>query len=152
MKMALNSVSDIISECVSLLSDKVDSRNIRVFWKKPRGMPKVLVDFEKMEEAFLNIILNSMDAMLQGGEIRITVEDVAVEGRKMIQVEIKDTGSGISAEQLPMIFEPFFSTKTEGAGLGLSNVKRIVEAHNGTIELESRINQGTSFRIRLPAE
>jgi signal transduction histidine kinase len=70
----------------------------------------------------------------------------------MIQVEIKDTGSGISAEQLTMIFEPFFSTKTEGAGLGLSNVKRIVEAHNGTIELESRINQGTSFRIRLPAE
>jgi signal transduction histidine kinase len=51
-----------------------------------------------------------------------------------------------------MIYEPFFSTKTEGAGLGLSNVKRIVEAHNGTIELESRISQGTSFRIRLPAE
>ena len=112
MRMEPNSVSDIVSECVSLLADKVESSNTRILWKKPRGMPKALVDYEKMEEAFLNIILNSMDAMPQGGEIRITVEEARVEGRKMIQVEIKDTGCGISAEQLPMIFEPFFSTKT----------------------------------------
>jgi signal transduction histidine kinase len=70
----------------------------------------------------------------------------------MVQIEITDTGSGIPPDQLPGIFEPFFSTKTEGAGLGLSNVKRIIEAHNGIIDLESRIGVGTSFKIRLPAE
>jgi PAS domain S-box-containing protein len=152
MNKALNSVSDIVSECVDLLADKVKSGNVKVFWKKPRGIRKVTVDFGKMEEVFLNIMLNSIDAMPQGGEIHITVEEVDAEAGRMIEIEIRDTGSGIAAEQLPMIFEPFFSTKTEGAGLGLANVKRIIGAHNGSILLDSRVDYGTSFRIRLPAE
>ncbi len=152
MRKALNSVPDIIGECLDLLGDKAKSRDIRLCWKKPRKLRKVPVDFAKMEEVFLNILLNSMDAMPHGGEIHVTVEEVDTEAARMIQVEITDTGSGIPVEHLPRIFEPFFSTKTEGAGLGLSNVKRIIEAHNGVIDLKSRIGVGTSFKIRLPAE
>ena len=152
MRKAPNSLPDIISECLDLLRDKAVSHSIRLHWTKPRQTRKVLVDFSKMEEVFLNIFLNSMDAMPDGGEIRVTVEEVSTESGPMIEVEIRDTGSGIPAELLPRIFEPFYSTKTEGAGLGLSNVKRIVDAHNGIIELGSRTNVGTSFKIRIPAE
>ncbi|MFH1115566.1 MAG: ATP-binding protein [Pseudomonadota bacterium] len=152
MKKELNSLPDIISECLDLLRDKAGSHNIRFHWKRPRNAGKVLVDFSKMEEVFLNILLNSMDAMPHGGRIYVTVEDVETEAGPMIQVEIRDTGSGISTDQLPRIFDPFYSTKTEGAGLGLSNAKRIVDAHNGIIQVESRTAGGTSFRIRLPAE
>jgi two-component system, sporulation sensor kinase A len=152
MRMALCSVPDIISECIVLLADKLKNANIQVSWKQPRGTRKVQADFDKMEEVFLNILLNAMDAMPQGGDIEIAVEEVPTETGRVIQVEISDTGGGIPTDQLPIIFEPFFSTKTEGAGLGLSNVKRIVEAHNGTIEVGSSVNHGTSFRIRIPVE
>jgi PAS domain S-box-containing protein len=152
MKKELNSVSDIISECVELLADKLRSRNIHVSCRKPRRITKVPLDFAKMQEVFLNIMLNSMDAMPQGGEICINVEHLDAEAGRPIQVELRDTGTGIAAEHLPSIFEPFFSTKTEGAGLGLSNVKRIIEAHDADIEVISRVNYGTSIKIRFPLE
>ena len=152
MRKELNSLADIISDCLDLLTDKAGSHNITFHWKRPRGTRKVIVDFCKMEEVFLNIFLNSMDAMPRGGEIYVTVEEVSTVTGTIVQVEIRDTGSGIPIEQLPRIFEPFYSTKTEGAGLGLSNVKRIVDAHNGIIQVESRIAVGTSFKIRIPAE
>ena len=152
MTKSPNSVPDIISECLDLLADKAKDRNVELCWKKPRRIGRVSVDFVKMQEVFLNILLNSMDAMPQGGEIHVTVEEVDAESGPMVEVEIRDTGTGISPEQLPRIFDPFFSTKTEGAGLGLSNVKRIVEAHNGIIELKSGTAVGTSFKIRLPME
>ena len=152
MSKALNSVSDIVSECLDLLSDKARSRNILLCFKKPQKLRKILVDFAKMEEVFLNILLNSMEAMPDGGEIGVSVQEVSTDSGKVMEIEFRDTGCGIPEEQLPNIFEPFYSTKTEGSGLGLSNVKRIIDAHNGVIDIQSRVNAGTSFKVRLPAE
>lgn len=152
MSKSPNSLSDIVAECLFLLEDKARSRNIQISLDKSQAKRKALLDFSKMEEVFLNILLNSMDAMPKGGEIHVTVTDVAAPSGQMVQVQIEDTGIGIPKEQLSRIYEPFFSTKTEGAGLGLSNVKRIVEAHSGSIEVESQMNVGTTFTIQIPAE
>ncbi|MGO9572068.1 MAG: ATP-binding protein [Desulfomonilaceae bacterium] len=150
METDLNSVWDIIDECVALLSDGLSHGNIKVISNTAATVRKIPLDFGKMEEVFLNLMLNSIDAMPRGGEIDIFVSETQSSGESMICVDIRDNGGGISSTQLPMIFEPFFSTKTEGVGLGLSNVKKIVEAHRGIIEVESRINGGTSFKILLP--
>ncbi|MFH1112967.1 MAG: ATP-binding protein [Pseudomonadota bacterium] len=151
METHLNLVWDIMDECTALLSDRLRQANIRVVCHKTAPVGKIPLDFGKMEEVFLNIMINSIDAMPRGGEIEISAGEAEGPGESMVLVEIRDNGSGIPSNHLPMIFEPFFSTKTEGVGLGLSNVKKIVEAHRGAIEVESRVNWGTSFKILLPA-
>ncbi len=151
MKTDLNSIWDIIDECVARLSERLSQANIKVLRNKVATIRKIPLDFGKMEEVFLNIILNSIDAMPRGGEIEVSAFEAQESGQSMIRVDIRDNGVGIPAGQVRMIFEPFFSTKTEGVGLGLSNVKKIVEAHRGIIEVESRVNLGTSFKILLPA-
>ncbi len=150
METHANFVWDILDECTALLSDKLEDANIKVICNKAVEVRKIPLDFAKMEEVFLNIMINSIDAMPRGGEIDISVSEDQGSDESVILVEIRDNGLGIASNQLPMIFEPFFSTKTEGVGLGLSNVKKIIEAHRGAIEVESRINCGTSFKITLP--
>ncbi len=152
MSKTLNSVSDIISKCIDLLSDQARSCNVSLSWKKPRKLRKVPLDVTKFQEVFLDILVNSIDAMPQGGEIHISAREENAETGPVVEVEIKDTGIGIPEEHLLKIFDPFFSTKTGGSGLGLANVKRIVEAHNGNINVESLASVGTSFKIRLPVE
>lgn len=112
----------------------------------------MVLDFAKIQEVLLDILVNSMDAMPQGGEIHIAAKEVKTETGPMIEIEIKDTGIGIQQEHLPKIFDPFFSTKTAGSGLGLANVKRIVEAHNGAIDVKSLPSVGTSLKILFPVE
>ncbi|MDR3556577.1 MAG: PAS domain S-box protein [Syntrophobacteraceae bacterium] len=152
MNKTLNSVSEIISKCVDLLDDQAGNCNISLSWKKPRRLRKMVLDFAKIQEVLLDILVNSMDAMPQGGEIHIAAKEVKTETGPMIEIEIKDTGIGIQQEHLPKIFDPFFSTKTAGSGLGLANVKRIVEAHNGAIDVKSLPSVGTSLKILFPVE
>ncbi len=119
-------------------------------------LPKAMIDPGSMEQAFLNIILNAQKAMPRGG--KFTVSTFALPGRKddskeegQLQIVFKDTGIGISRENLAKIFNPFFSTRSDGTGLGLSITKNIVEQHGGKIEVESQVNVGTKFIITLPA-
>jgi hypothetical protein len=119
-------------------------------------LPKIMVDPNSMEQAFLNIILNAQKAMPRGGTFTISTE--ALPGRRddgkevqEVQIIFEDTGIGIPKENLPKIFNPFFSTRSDGTGLGLSITKNIIEEHGGRIEVESQVNMGTKFIITLPA-
>jgi signal transduction histidine kinase len=119
-------------------------------------LPKIMVDPNSMEQAFLNIVLNAQKAMPSGGTFTISTR--ALPGRKEdgkelqeVQIIFEDTGVGIPKENLPKIFNPFFSTRSDGTGLGLSITKNIIEQHGGRIEVESRVNVGTKFIITLPA-
>lgn len=119
-------------------------------------LPKTMIDPSSMEQAFLNIILNAQKAMPKGGTF--TVSTIALpqrrdDGREVreVQVIFEDTGVGILKENLPKIFNPFFSTRSDGTGLGLTITKNIVEQHGGKIEVESQVNVGTKFVITLPA-
>lgn len=108
--------------------------------------PAVFVDRELMEQALINLLRNARDAMPHGGIISISTswED------KWLVLSIKDTGSGIASEELPRIFDPFFTSKTRGSGLGLTTVNRIVNEHGGEVEILSTPGDGTEARILLP--
>jgi signal transduction histidine kinase len=111
-------------------------------------------DGDALHQVFLNLYTNAVQAMPHGGELAIEAKRI---DRELV-IRIKDTGSGIPADQIDRIFEPFFTTKDQepdpalrGSGLGLSVSYSIVEAHGGTLEVESEVNHGAVFTVRLPA-
>jgi two-component system, NtrC family, sensor kinase len=119
--------------------------------------PKVMIDVEEMKQVIRNLINNSVESMVKftAGEVLVSVFNTTMSDsmlrRNAVGIEVKDTGPGISPENLSKIFEAFFSTKSKGTGLGLAVVKRIVEErHNGKIEVTSELGRGTSMTIRLP--
>ena len=121
-------------------------KNITITTSFERELPGTRLDPRKMQQAFQNIILNAFQAMPDGGGLEIS----AKLDKDMIDIAFKDTGVGISKENLQKIFEPLFSTKTKGIGLGLVITKEIVEIYKGKIEVESVVGAGSTFRIVLP--
>lgn len=105
-------------------------------------------DFNQLQEVFINLLMNAYQAMPGGGKIYVVTKNLKPD---FIEIRISDSGGGIAPEDLRNIFMPFFSTKKEGTGLGLSICYNIIKNHNGNITVESRLNQGTTFTIRLPA-
>jgi signal transduction histidine kinase len=99
-----------------------------------------------MKQVLVNLVKNAMQAMTRGGAL--TLETGQTD--EAVWVSVGDTGGGIPPDRINHIFEPFYTTKKKGTGLGLMIVQRIVRQHGGHIELESRVNEGTTFRIRLP--
>ena len=111
-------------------------------------VPAVAGDRESLRSVFTNLIINGMHSMEGMGGGRLTVSLGAADGRA--RVRVSDTGHGIPAENLPKIFEPYFSTKETGTGLGLAIVKKAIDEHRGTISVESRPGSGTTFTVELP--
>ncbi|MCZ7626753.1 MAG: ATP-binding protein [Candidatus Methylomirabilis sp.] len=111
------------------------------------------VDGEQIRTCLVNVLVNAFQAMPRGGKLTITARRVTEAGsRGYLEICFRDTGHGIAAEDLPRVFEPYFTTKEVGIGLGLALTKKIVEEHGGTIVLDSIRDQGTTVSIRLPAE
>jgi len=108
--------------------------------------PAVFLDRALMEQALIHLLRNARDAMPQGGVISISTSWE----EKWLVLSIKDTGSGIASEELPRIFDPFFTSKTRGSGLGLTTVNRIVNEHGGEVEILSTPGDGTEARILIP--
>jgi signal transduction histidine kinase len=110
------------------------------------------VDPMQLEQAVVEVVSNALDAMPAGGHLRIrgSIEDGAVDPAE-VTLEVRDTGPGIPEQVLASVCEPFFTTRQEGTGLGLAIAKRYVEQNGGRLEIESRIGEGTTVRIRLPA-
>jgi signal transduction histidine kinase len=115
-------------------------------------MPDLMVDPEQVKEALVNLLLNAREAMPQGGTLTVSARTDATGGAPaMVEIRIVDTGSGISPDHLKQIFDPFFTTKDFGTGLGLTNVKRLVEDNGGQLAIHSTQGQGTEVVLRLPA-
>lgn len=115
-----------------------------------QSLPPLLVDPNLLHQAFLNILVNAQQAMPQGGSLTVVTGRGAA--GSAVEVRIGDTGSGIAADQLPRIFQPFFTTKSQGTGLGLPIAARIVEQHGGRIRVASEPGRGSVFTITLPAD
>jgi len=111
-------------------------------------LPRVKIDKDQMRRVFSNLILNSIQAMASGGKLEVATRTV----KDFIEVNITDTGLGISKEDMGKIFDPFYTTKAKGTGLGLSSVKTIVEKHAGTVTVESKVGSGTTVAVRLPVK
>jgi len=123
--------------------------NVKVEIRKnfEKNMRPVKGDLHQLQEVFLNLVINAYQSMPEGGVIKITTSSF---GNLFALVQIKDTGLGIPAELLKDVFMPFFSTKNDGKGLGLSICHNIINNHNGSIELESQVSKGSTFTIKLP--
>jgi signal transduction histidine kinase len=109
-------------------------------------LPASPIDPTQTQQALVNLVKNAMQAMTRGGTLTMQTGESA----EAVWVSVTDTGGGIPQEQINRIFEPFYTTKKKGTGLGLMIVQRIVRAHGGRIELESHVGRGTTFRLWLP--
>ncbi len=139
-------INGVIKRGLELLKYRLKKQKIKVLNKSIRNMPKILCDPAKMEEVFLNVFSNSIDAMSEGG--KLTIES-SVDGN-IATMTVSDTGSGVSPENIAKLCNPFFSTKPHGTGLGLSIAYRIIGDHNGTITITSKKNRGTTVKVDLP--
>jgi PAS domain S-box-containing protein len=118
----------------------------------PSDIPEIMADELLIRQAFTNLIQNSVDAMPDSGELKVEGKYHAADGiDKMVEITIRDTGTGIPKDKIDKIFLPFFTTKPKGTGLGLALVHKIILSHNGRIEVESEEGKGTAFKIFLPA-
>jgi two-component system, sporulation sensor kinase E len=146
LQLKLASLNDVAGETLKLLQPEIENRGLTVTFKPARQLTATLMDAIQMQQVLVNLIKNAMQAMSSGGALTLQTGETS-DG---VWVSIADTGGGISQEQIARIFEPFYTTKKKGSGLGLMIVQRIVRAHGGKIEVESHVGQGTTFRIRLP--
>ncbi len=135
----------LIDDVINTLAAKLNEKKIIVDKNYCRPVPVINVDIDKMKSCILNIILNSIDAIREGGKItiRTTVDD------DKVVLAFEDTGEGIAPENITKIFDPFFTTKKTGIGLGLAITRRIIEAHGGSISAESEQGKGTKIMIKL---
>jgi signal transduction histidine kinase len=148
VELSLSNVplQQLLAEIVDLARPQAESSKIRVYMEQGAEQVDVRVDHDLLKQAFLNIAVNAMQAMPEGGELRFTStanEDTA-------EIRIADTGSGIPPELREKIFRLYFTTKKEGSGIGLAMAFRIVQLHDGTIDFTSEPGKGTTFFIRLP--
>jgi len=140
-------INSVINEALTIVSKQIFLKKIRVE-KSLKPLPLTFADFSQLQQAFINLIINALEAMKEGGVLRI--ETSFIPSDKIIEIKFTDTGVGIPEENIPRIFEPFFTTKEKGTGLGLSVVYGIITRHKGEIKVSSVLGVGTTFTIRLP--
>jgi two-component system, sporulation sensor kinase E len=139
-------INSIVEETVRFLAPEIKDRDVVVEQELRSDLPLLEIDRDQMKQAFYNVIKNSFEAMKSRGILRIRTDM----DESHVIVRFTDTGGGISAENLSRVFEPYFTTKTSGTGLGLLIVRRIVREHGGELSVESSEGKGLTLTIRLP--
>ena len=142
-------IRDVINAVENLLKPEFKEHDIR-FYLEAKSLPRVSGVKDQLKQVFLNLFRNAIDAMPQGGELRVSC--AIQEEQRQLQVKVTDTGIGISEERIAHVFEPFYTTRHEGTGLGLSITHKIIDDHGGMISVESKIHQGTTFVVTLHLE
>lgn len=140
-------IKNVIEDSLRLVEAQAEDQNIKISLAETENASPILGDAESLRSVFNNLFINAVQSMEStGGNLDVKISPDA----DFVKIEISDTGKGISEESLAKIFEPYFSTKETGTGLGLAIVQKIVEVHNGTIAVESKLNGGTKFIVKLP--
>ena len=145
-QIKLASLNEVVHKTLELVRPELDNRRLTVKTRLAHQLPAAPLDATQIQQALVNLIKNAMHAMTKGGTLTLQTG----EGADGVWVSVADTGGGIPQEQINRIFEPFYTTKKKGTGLGLMIVQRIVRAHGGRIDLESHVGRGTTFRLWLP--
>src|SRR5216684_7843569 len=139
-------INALVEEAVRFLQPEIKDRDIVVEQELRSDLPLIELDRDQMKQAFYNVIKNSFEAMKRRGILRIRTDM----DESHVIVRFTDTGGGISPDNLSRVFEPYFTTKTSGTGLGLLIVRRIIREHGGELSIESRERKGLTLTIRLP--
>ena len=142
-------INSLLLQILDATQPTLMARNVELRTEMAEDLPAIKADPDQLQQVFINLINNSLDAMPLGGELRVATS----RDNDSVLIELTDSGEGISSEQIDLIFDPLFSTKRgRGTGLGLTIVKQIVSEHNGEVEVESEPGKHTSFLIRLPCD
>jgi signal transduction histidine kinase len=137
----------VVEELVDFFGPMARAHAVEVKCYVPPGLPAVALDRDLFKQALLNLLLNAQQAMPEGGAVTVQAH-AAPPG---VCLSVIDTGHGMAPEVMAKAFRPFFSTRGGGTGLGLATTRKIVEAHGGTIEVQSEVGRGTKFTLCLPA-
>jgi signal transduction histidine kinase len=140
----------VLDKTLELLRYKLDLQNIEIDMDKPSSLPPVMADSHQLRQVFLNLLNNAIDVLPGGGRIRIQAARESKTSRPSVVITLKDSGPGMPARTMERIFDPFFSTKEDGAGLGLWIAQRIMAQHGGALELVSSTEHGTRFAVTIP--
>jgi len=146
LQLKMVSLNAVVEKTLELLRPEIENRGVAVKTKLARNLTATPADATQLQQVLVNLVKNAMQAMTTGGSLNLQTGETSDD----VWLSVSDTGGGIPQEQINRIFEPFYTTKKKGTGLGLMIVQRIVRAHNGRIELESNVGRGTTFRIWLP--
>jgi signal transduction histidine kinase len=143
-------VQDLIEDTLRLASNQIKLAKVKIKGDLAPNLPPVYADRRQLEQVFLNIVLNALDAMPEGGTLSISCNNTR--DRELVSVEFTDTGVGIPEHRISDVFNPFFTTKPDakGTGLGLSVSLGIIRQHGGNIEVKSEVGRGTTFSVLLP--
>jgi signal transduction histidine kinase len=145
-QLSPENINVIVEEAVRFFGPEIKDRDMVVEQELRSDLPRLQVDRDQMKQAFYNVVKNSLEAMKRRGILRIRTDMDATH----VIVSFTDTGGGISADNLGRIFEPYFTTKMAGTGLGLLIVRRIIREHGGELAIESSEGRGVTLTIRLP--
>jgi two-component system sensor histidine kinase HydH len=148
LQRELIQIEDVLDKAAGLVMVDADSVHVAVESRYKGNTFIVYGDKDKLTQVFLNLFINSIQAMEQGGVLSI---DTYMQNDKVIS-HIEDTGCGIDRESISKVFDPYFTTKSDGTGLGLAMSAKIIEEHNGSIEFRSEVGKGTVVRISLPSQ
>lgn len=146
LQLVPTALKDVVDEIVDFYGPSAREAHVEVQVFFPADLPLVLLDRDSFKQALLNLLLNAQQAMPQGGSLTIQAE--ARDGH--VRLNLIDTGVGMTPDVAANVFRPFFTTRPGGSGLGLPTTRKIVEAHGGTIDVESAPDHGTKFTITLP--
>jgi signal transduction histidine kinase len=150
-KLELEDINTILDGMILLVSTEMKKKQISISKDYSSDLPPLQIDREQIKQVFLNILINAIEATPENGKIFVKTRTFTKPGGEpYVQIEFTDTGSGIPGEHLEDIFNPFFTTKTTGSGLGLPISNQIIQDHKGYINVESQLHKGTSFFINLP--
>jgi signal transduction histidine kinase len=147
LKLQPVQLASLVSEVSSITAPEAERRQIGIRSDCPPDLPEINADPGMLQQALLNLALNACQAMPEGGTLRIACRAAA---HRRVEVDIADTGVGIPPEDLGRIFDLYFTTKEKGSGIGLSMVFRIVQLHDGDIEVQSTPGSGTTFKLIFP--
>jgi two-component system, NtrC family, sensor kinase len=150
--VAQEDMNDVIDGIARILDTQAKEKSVELIRDFASNLPKVWIDREQMKQVFMNLIFNGIQAMNDGGTLTIStrISTQPATDQLFVQVEVRDTGIGIPDENLEHIFDPFFTNKDEGSGLGLSISHQIVQEHAGYITVESKVGKGTAFLVNIP--
>jgi signal transduction histidine kinase len=146
VRLEQTQLSQLLCEVLDVARPQLQKANVEVVQSLPNNVPEVFVDRDLLKQAVLNLVLNAVEAMPSGGQIRLDLMRRA----EMAEIIVADTGNGIPLENRQKIFQLFFTTRPGGSGIGLASTFRIVQLHNGSIDFTSEVGRGTTFRIELP--
>jgi len=150
-KLKFEDINTILDGMILLVSTETKKKQINILKNYASDLPPVQIDREQIKQVFLNVLLNAIQATPERGKITVKTRPFRKPGgESYAQIEFTDTGCGIPGEHLEEIFNPFFTTKTTGSGLGLSISHQIIQDHRGYIDVESQLDKGSSFFINLP--